>query len=131
MTVLANPGGAAWSETSLVRQEHQDAAFAGALAVAAAGRGDNADRNAGLQRPRRAGPASAAPRVFLIRGGQLRQITNDHTIGVLAWSADLLALVLARHLDGRPDRRYGSAGRRPIPAVHLICPELSGQRICG
>jgi hypothetical protein len=43
--------------------------------------------------------------VFQIRGGQLRQITNDHTIGMLAWSADLLALVLARHPDGRRDRR--------------------------
>jgi len=33
--------------------------------------------------------------VFQIRGGQLRQITHQHTIGVLAWSADWLALVLA------------------------------------
>lgn len=55
-------------------------------------------------------------RVFQIRGGQLRHITNDYTIGMLAWSADLLA----RHLDGRPDRRadMGPAGRGPLPAVH-------------
>jgi hypothetical protein len=54
--------------------------------------------------------------VFQIRGGQLRQITNDHTIGMLAWSADLLALVRARYLDGRPDRR-ADMGLRAGPAT--------------
>ena len=51
-------------------------------------------------------------RVFQIRGGQLRQITSDYTIGMLAWSADLLA----RHLDGRPDRR-ADMGLRPGAAT--------------
>jgi hypothetical protein len=69
MTALSTLAAAAPSETSLVRQEHEDVAFAGALAVAvadgmsgyAARRGDNAHRDAVLQRPRRAGLASAAP----------------------------------------------------------------------
>jgi hypothetical protein len=39
--------------------------------------------------------------VFQIRDGQLREITNDHTIGILVWTADLLALMLTWHLDGR------------------------------
>ena len=63
--------------------------------------------------------------MFQIRGGQLRQITNDHTIGVLAWSADLLALVLARHLDGRPDRRYGPAG----PPADTCCSPVDWGRL--
>ena len=41
-------------------------------------------------------------RAFQLRGGRLRQITEDHTIGNLVADAGLLAPVLARHLDGRP-----------------------------
>ncbi len=43
-------------------------------------------------------------RAFLLRDGRLRQITEDHTIGNLVWDAGLLAPVLARYLDGEPDR---------------------------
>jgi hypothetical protein len=49
--------------------------------------------------------------VVQIRDGQLRQITNDHTIGMLVWATDSLALVLARHVAGRPDRRADMALR--------------------
>ena len=34
---------------------------------------------------------------------RLRQIAEDHTIGNLVADAGLLALVLERHLDGKPD----------------------------
>jgi PPM family protein phosphatase len=43
-------------------------------------------------------------RAFRLREGRLHQITEDHTIGRLVSDADFLAPVLARHLDGRPDR---------------------------
>jgi hypothetical protein len=60
MTALSNPGG-----RCLVRDQPGPAGARGcricrALAVAFARRGDNAHRDAGLQRPRRAGPALAA-----------------------------------------------------------------------
>jgi PPM family protein phosphatase len=43
-------------------------------------------------------------RAFLLRGGQLRQITEDHILGNLVSNAGALAPVLSRYLDGRPDR---------------------------
>jgi serine/threonine protein phosphatase PrpC len=44
-------------------------------------------------------------RAFLLRGGRLRRITEDHTIGhLVADATDALAPVLARYIDGRPDR---------------------------
>lgn len=43
-------------------------------------------------------------RAFMLRDGRLRQITEDHTIGSLAWDAGSLAPELARYLDGEPDR---------------------------
>jgi len=43
-------------------------------------------------------------RAFMLRDGRLRQITEDHTIGNLVWDAGSLAPVLARYLDGEPDR---------------------------
>lgn len=43
-------------------------------------------------------------RAFRLGDGQLRQLTEDHTIGNLVWDAGFLAPLLARHLDGRPDR---------------------------
>jgi hypothetical protein len=43
-------------------------------------------------------------RAFRLRGGQLRQITNDHTIRNLVIDEGLLAPTLPLHLDGRPDR---------------------------
>jgi hypothetical protein len=100
----------------------------GALAVAVAdgksgnapGREDNADRDAVLERPRRVGPASAGARVFHIRGGQLRQITNDHTIGNRVAASMLADACPAPGRPIRPPSRHGPAGpadRRPVPAV--------------
>ena len=43
-------------------------------------------------------------RAYLLQDRQLRQITEDHTIGNLVWDAGSLAPVLARYLDGEPDR---------------------------
>jgi protein phosphatase len=43
-------------------------------------------------------------RAFRLREGQLRLITEDHTMGKLVSDADFLAPVLSRYLDGRPDR---------------------------
>jgi protein phosphatase len=61
-------------------------------------------------------------RAFRLRDGQLRQITEDHTIGKLVWDADFLAPVLARHLDGRPDRS-ADLGVRDMRAGdrYLLC----------
>jgi serine/threonine protein phosphatase PrpC len=61
-------------------------------------------------------------RAFLLRDGQLRQITEDHVLGNLVSNAGPLAPVLSRYLDGRPDRspdlglRHLRTGDR-----HLIC----------
>ena len=61
-------------------------------------------------------------RAFRLRGGQLRQITKDHTIGNLVWDAGLLTPVLARYLDGRPDRS-ADLGLRDLRAGdrYLLC----------
>jgi protein phosphatase len=61
-------------------------------------------------------------RAFRLRGGQLRQITEDHTIGNLVWDAGFLAPVLARYLDGRPDRS-ADLGERDLRAGdrYLLC----------
>jgi PPM family protein phosphatase len=61
-------------------------------------------------------------RAFRLRDGQLRQITEDHTIGKLVADADFLAPVLARHLDGRPDRS-ADLGLRDLRAGdrYLLC----------
>jgi len=42
---------------------------------------------------------------------RLRQIAEDHTIGNLIVDAGLPALVLARHLDGKPGRPAGTGLR--------------------
>jgi hypothetical protein len=54
-------------------------------------------RDAVPWRPRRAGPCRD------IRTIRLRQIAENHTIGNLAADTALPALVLGRHLDGKPD----------------------------
>jgi hypothetical protein len=61
-------------------------------------------------------------RAFRLHDSQLRQITEDHTIGNLVWDAGFLAPVLARYLDGRPDRSADLGLRdlraeEPVPAV--------------
>ena len=112
MTALSNPGG-----RCLVRDQPGPAGargcrICGALAVAVADRMSGHPPGAGttltvmLFSNGRAGLAQRQrlPRVPDSRR-LARQITNDHRIGMLVWAADLLALVLARHLDGRPDRR--------------------------
>ena len=59
---------------------------------------------------------------FRLRDGRLRQITEDHTIGKLVWDAGFLAPVLARHVDGRPDRS-ADLGLRDLRAGdrYLLC----------
>lgn len=61
-------------------------------------------------------------RAFRLRKGQLRQITEDHTIGKLVSDADFLAPVLSRYLDGRPDRSP-DLGLRELRAGdrYLLC----------
>lgn len=60
-------------------------------------------------------------RAFRLRDGELRQITEDHTIGTLAWDADFLPG--ARTVPGREARSCGRswlagpARRRSLPAV--------------
>ena len=105
-----------------------NATYAGPLAVrrgptawaATAGHEDHADRDAVLWLPRSAAPPATPARSGL-RGGQLRQITEDHPIGNLV-DAGLLAPVLARHLDGRPDRP-ADTGLRDLRAGgrYLLC----------
>ena len=80
------------------------------------GPGRAAERDAVLRRPRRAGPISRLPY------DPVRQIAEDHAIGNLDADAGLPALVLERHLDGRPERvadtclRDSRAGDR-----YLLC----------
>ena len=59
---------------------------------------------------------------FRLRHGELRQITEDHTTGKLAWDAGFLAPVLARYVDGRPDRS-ADLGLRDLQAGdrYLLC----------
>ena len=61
-------------------------------------------------------------RAFMLRDGRLRQITEDHTIGNLLWDAGSLAPVLARYLDGEPDRS-ADIGLRELRAGdrYLLC----------
>lgn len=61
-------------------------------------------------------------RAFRLRDGRLRQITEDHTIGNLVWEAGVLAPVLARYLDGEPDRS-ADLGMRNLRAGdrYLLC----------
>ena len=74
-------------------------------------------------------------RAFRLRDGQLRQITEDHIIGKLVWDADFLAPVLARYLDGRPDRsadlgvRDLRAGDRYLLCSDGLSPVVGSQEI--
>ena len=61
-------------------------------------------------------------RAYRLRDGRLRQITEDHTIGNLVWDAGVVAPVLARYLDGEPDRP-ADLGLRDLRAGdrYLLC----------
>jgi protein phosphatase len=75
-------------------------------------------------------------RAFLLRGGHLRQITEDHTIAhLVADATDALAPVLTRYLDGRPDRSSDLVRRELRPGDrYLLCsdglsPEVANDAI--
>ncbi len=188
MTALITVGAAAASETGLVRQNNEDAAYSGRWLYAVAdgmgghaagevasaavidslrvrdvevspenllgtlGRAvaeangevarraaeDPARRGMGttLTAMLRSGDQAALAhigdsRAFMLRNGQLRQITEDHTIGHLVSDADALAPVLSRYLDGRPDRSPDLILRELRPGDrYLLCsdglsPEVS------
>jgi hypothetical protein len=56
------------------------------------------------------------------RAIRLRQIVEDRTIGNLVADPDYLALVLERHLDGKPDCPAGTGLRDPRAGDrHLLC----------
>jgi protein phosphatase len=64
-------------------------------------------------------------RAYLLRGGRLRQITEDHSLGKLV--ADVAASgrpssVIVRYLDGQPDRSPDLAVRKVCPGDrYLLC----------
>lgn len=61
-------------------------------------------------------------RAFRLRDGHLRQITEDHVIGKLVSDAGDYAPVLARYLDGRPDRSPDLSTRDLRPGDrYLLC----------
>jgi len=171
MTALFALAAAAASETGLVRQDNEDAAYAGRWLFAVAGglgghaagevasatvigslssrdaevpqgallealsravmeanrkvarRGMGTTLTAMLFSGDRAALAHIGDsRAFRLRDGRLRQITEDHTIGNLVWDAGFLAPVLARYLDGRPDRS-ADLGLRDLRAGdrYLLC----------
>ena len=76
-------------------------------------------------------------RAFRLRGGRLRQITEDHTMGRLVSDADFLAPVLSRYLDGRPERSPDLSLRELRPGDrYLLCsdglsPVLSTEAVQG
>jgi protein phosphatase len=61
-------------------------------------------------------------RAYMLRGGRLRQITEDHVMGKLVSGAAQLAPVLTRYLDGRLDRSPDLALRELRPGDrYLLC----------
>lgn len=61
-------------------------------------------------------------RGFRLRDGELRQITEDHVLGKLVSNPGWMAPVLARYLDGRPDRSPDLALRELQPGDrYLLC----------
>ena len=67
-------------------------------------------------------------RAFRLRGGQLRQITEDHTIGNLVCDVGLLAPVLAT-APGRQAGPFGRYGLRTCgPATATCCAPADSAR---
>jgi PPM family protein phosphatase len=70
-------------------------------------------------------------RAYRLRGSQLRQLTEDHTLGNLVAAAKTspLAPVMSRHLDGRADRSPDLAVHEAVPGDrYLLCTDgLSGE----
>ena len=61
-------------------------------------------------------------RAFRLRDGELSQITEDHVMGKLVSNAGYMAPVLARYLDGRPDRSPDLSVREARPGDrYMIC----------
>ena len=64
-------------------------------------------------------------RAYLLRGGQLRQLTEDHALRNLVAgtrTSPLLAPIMSRYLDGRPERSPDLALREARPGDrYLIC----------
>jgi serine/threonine protein phosphatase PrpC len=61
-------------------------------------------------------------RAFRLRGGHLRQLTEDHILGNLVSNAGPMAPVLVRYLDGRPDRSPDLGLRELLPGDrYLLC----------
>lgn len=64
-------------------------------------------------------------RAYLLRGGQLRQLTEDHALHNLVAGADaspVLAPIMSRYLDGRPDRSPDLGLRTALPRDrYLLC----------
>jgi serine/threonine protein phosphatase PrpC len=64
-------------------------------------------------------------RAYLLRDGRLRQLTEDHAMHNLvagAAASEVLAPIMSRFLDGRPDRSPDLALRRAQPGDrYLLC----------
>jgi serine/threonine protein phosphatase PrpC len=64
-------------------------------------------------------------RAYMLRGGRLRQLTEDHALSNLvadSRTSSFLAPVLTRYLDGRPDRSPDLGLREALPGDrYLLC----------
>jgi protein phosphatase len=62
-------------------------------------------------------------RAYRLRGGQLRQLTEDHALrNLVAGASPALAPVMSRYLDGRPDRSPDLMIREAKPGDrYLLC----------
>jgi hypothetical protein len=64
-------------------------------------------------------------RAYLLRGGRLRQLTEDHVLHNLvaaAGTSPVLAPMMSRYLDGRPDRSPDLGLREGMPGDrYLLC----------
>jgi protein phosphatase len=69
-------------------------------------------------------------RAYLVRGGQLRQLTTDHSLANLVGNAgaSILAPIMTRYLDGRPDRSPDLRLLEALPGDrYMLCTDgLSG-----